>query len=173
MSPHTATPTTAYSHLHYISGDLIKLSLAGHFDLIAHGANCFHTMNAGIAKQIRLTFPQAYIADLATIKGDRAKLGTFSAASTRIQHNRPLTILNCYTQYHFGRATPTRPHADYEAIMRCMRSINQHFDGLHLGIPLIGAGLAGGKWPLIYQIIADNTAALRVTIVTLPQTNQL
>lgn len=53
--------------------------------------------------------------------------------------------------------------------MRCMRKINQQFSGLHLGIPLIGAGLAGGKWSIIKQIICDNTTELQVTIVALPQ----
>lgn len=57
-----------------IDGDLIALAREGHFDLIAHGCNCFCTMGARIARGIRAAFPEAYEADLNTKKGDRAKL---------------------------------------------------------------------------------------------------
>jgi len=33
----------------YAQGNLIDLALAGEFDLIAHGANCFCTMGEGLA----------------------------------------------------------------------------------------------------------------------------
>lgn len=36
-----------------LHGDLISLALAGHFEAIVHGCNCFCTMGAGIAKAIR------------------------------------------------------------------------------------------------------------------------
>ena len=61
-----------------IQGDLIKLAVAGEFDVIVHGCNCFCTMGAGIAKTIKQKFPTAYQADLATIKGDKTKLGAVS-----------------------------------------------------------------------------------------------
>ena len=32
-----------------IEGNLISLALAGNFDVIAHGCNCFCTMQSGIA----------------------------------------------------------------------------------------------------------------------------
>ena len=75
-------------------GDLIKLALDGEFDVIVHGCNCFCTMGAGIAKQIKNSFPIAYAADLETNKGDRSKLGTCSVAVVN-----DLTVVNAYTQY--------------------------------------------------------------------------
>jgi len=36
-----------------VNGDLIKMALAGEFDVIVHGSNCFCNFGAGIAKQIR------------------------------------------------------------------------------------------------------------------------
>ena len=61
-----------------IEGDLIQKAKDGEFDLIVHGCNCFCTMGAGIAKQIKKNFPQAFEEDLKTEKGDHGKLGTIT-----------------------------------------------------------------------------------------------
>lgn len=45
--------------MNIVHGDLIQLALAGQFDVIIHGCNCFCTMGAGIAKAIRQEFPEA------------------------------------------------------------------------------------------------------------------
>ena len=42
--------------LNYVDGDLISLALYGHFDVIAHGCNCFCTMGAGIAPKMAAAF---------------------------------------------------------------------------------------------------------------------
>jgi len=60
-----------------LKGDLIQIALAGRFDVIIHGCNCFCTMGAGIAKLIRDNFPEAYQADLETVVGNKEKLGTY------------------------------------------------------------------------------------------------
>ena len=62
--------------IRYIDGDLLKLADEGHFDLIAHGANCFCVMGSGIAPQIKAKYPEAYEADCKTTAGDVNKLGT-------------------------------------------------------------------------------------------------
>ena len=67
-------------------------------------------MGAGIAKSIKQLFPAAYEADLATEKGSRDKLGTFSSATVDCD-GRELTIVNAYTQFSWrGRGIK----ADYE-----------------------------------------------------------
>lgn len=83
-----------------VHGDLIKLALAGEFDVIIHGCNCQCAMGAGIAKTIRDVFPEAYQADLATVKGSRTKLGTYSCAAVQ-RGGTTITIVNGYTQYHW------------------------------------------------------------------------
>ena len=98
--------------MHKLKGDLIKLALKGDFDVIVHGCNCFCTMGAGIAKAIKSTFPTAYQADLKTVKGDRSKLGSYSMAT--IENNgHKITVVNAYTQYHYGGPGNK---ADYNAI---------------------------------------------------------
>lgn len=48
-----------------VKGDLISIFKSGAGHLI-HGCNCFHTMGAGIARQIAQEFPQALETDKMT-----------------------------------------------------------------------------------------------------------
>lgn len=59
-----------------------------------------------------------------------------------------LIVVNAYTQYDIGvsHLDPDLPAVDYEAITMCMRKMNHEFKGKHIGLPLIGCGLAGGIW---------------------------
>lgn len=132
---------------HLIRGDLIKLARQKHFDLIVHGCNCFCAMGAGIAKQIRENFPKAYEADRLTGKGDREKLGTITFAEID-----GLVVVNAYTQYHYSGSGVL---LDYEALRKCLRTIQKQFGGKKIGLPKIGAGLAGGDWNTILIIIAE------------------
>nr|WP_320191742.1 macro domain-containing protein [uncultured Desulfobacter sp.] len=134
-----------------IKGDLIHLSQEGRFDLIIHGCNCFCTMGAGIAKQIRTQFPQAWEADLATESGDRSKLGSYSNACINLPTGR-LYVINAYTQYHYSGDGVL---VDYDAVAKVFAALKEQFGGRRMGYPKIGAGLAGGDWKVISDII-DN-----------------
>lgn len=146
-----------------LHGDLISLALAGHFEVIVHGCNCFCTMGAGIAKAIRDHFPEAYAADLATAPGDRGKLGGYSAA-TLIREGRELTVVNAYSQYHFHG---TGILVDYKAVRRVFAAIAKDFRGKRIGYPKIGAGLAGGDWTILAAIISEELAGEDHTLVLL------
>jgi O-acetyl-ADP-ribose deacetylase (regulator of RNase III) len=135
-------------------GDLVQKAQAGEFDVVVHGCNCFCTMGAGIAKTIKQVFPAAYQADLATSAGDKAKLGTYSTAQVEAAGKR-LTIVNAYTQYEWRGPGP---NVDYEAIRQVFRRLKQAFAGQRIAYPAIGAGLAGGDWPTIAAIIAEELA---------------
>ena len=144
-----------------VHGDLIQLALDGQFDVIIHGCNCFCTMGAGIAKSVRSAFPEAYAADRATAKGDRAKLGKTSQATIERDGIR-LTVVNAYTQFHWrGRGVK----ADYDAIRSAARAVAAAFPDARIGYPKIGAGLAGGDWPTIEAILRDEFASVDHTLV--------
>lgn len=144
-----------------LSGDLIALAKRRHFDLIVHGCNCFCTMGAGIARQIKDHFPEAYEADLATEEGDRSKLGTISWAGVEVEGGR-LIVVNGYTQFHYHGAGRL---VDYDAVRRVFRTVKKQFSGRRIGYPAIGAGLAGGDWELIAQIIDEELAGEDHTFV--------
>lgn len=134
-----------------IKGDIVKLALDGHFNVIVHGCNCFHTMNSGVAKAIRAAFPEVYETDvMMTEKGDKNKLGKISHVNIR----RPgvsFFVVNAYTQYDYGYDGKRR--VDYDAVRSCFKRIAETFPGESIAYPKIGAGLAGGDWSIISALI--------------------
>lgn len=135
-------------------GDLVQKAKAGEFDVIVHGCNCFCQLGAGIAKTIKQVFPAAYQADLTTVAGDHAKLGTYSVAQVDVP-GRMLVIVNGYTQYNWrGKGLK----AVYAAIRQVFRRVKQAYAGRRIGYPALGAGLAGGDWGLIATIIDEDLA---------------
>ena len=147
-----------------INGDLIKLAKNGSFDVIAHGCNCFHTMGAGIARQIKENFPEAYKADLKTVKGSNEKLGDFSWVKVQGNWDKSFYILNVYTQFGYGN---NETHIRYDAVEDVFWKINRIFGNFdyRFGFPKIGAGLAGGDWNKIKKIINTTLRYEDVTIV--------
>ncbi len=132
--------------------------------MIVHGCNCFCIFGAGIAKQIRERFPAAYDADLATEKGDAGKLGTCSYAVCPTSSGS-VVVVNAYTQFGFAYG---RTVVDYDAIESCFEWVAQQFAGERIGVPRIGAGLAGGAWPIIANIIQRELVGEDITLVELP-----
>ena len=96
-------------------------------------------------------------ADQKTQKGDRTKLGNYTSYVT----SQKLRIINAYTQYKFGGPSPV----DYDAIRECFKKINSRYKGKKIGIPKIGAGLAGGDWKKIEKIIDKETKNLKIVCV--------
>lgn len=148
--------------MNIIKGDLVKLFSMGTFDVIIHGCNCLNTMGAGIAKQIKERYPEAYQADLRTIKGDKTKLGTFTFAG-HLKESKNNFIINAYTQYDYRGYKPV----DYRAIESVFIKLNDWYvlKDKRIGIPKIGAGLAGGDWDVIKEIIDRVTPNLDITLV--------
>lgn len=147
----------------YIKGDLIALTKQGQFNVIAHGCNCFCLMGAGIAKQIKQEFPNAYQLDCNTVKGDRKKLGKINYV---FDYKSNTWIINAYTQFNIANKNNTVT-VDYEAVRSCMKEIKFCFgrEERKFGFPLIGAGLAGGDWNIISTIIEEEMNGEDVTIV--------
>lgn len=143
-----------------VKGDLIKMAKSGQFNVIVHGCNCFHTFGAGIAKQIKHEFPRAFGTDLRTIRGDKNKLGT-NSYSYITELN--IFVVNAYTQYSTSKNGESV--VEYEAIRKCLREIPKNFPGYKIGMPKIGAGLAGGDWDIIFKIIQEELSEQDVTIV--------
>ena len=132
--------------MNIIKGDLIALAKEGKFDVIIHGCNCFNTMGAGIAKLIKINFNDAYLSDKSTKRGDKNKLGTYTYAEIG-----NLIIINAYTQYYYGNRN--NYNLDYNALRDVFKRIKKDFTGKKIAFPKIGAGLGGGDWYRISQII--------------------
>jgi len=144
------------TNVKYIEGDLLEMDKQ--FDLIVHGCNCFQTMGSGIAKSIREKYPEAWEIDRDCKLTPKQRLGTIKY--TTIQ-NEPI-IVDAYTQFRYGS---DKMNADYNAIRSCMKAIKKEFSGQKIGLPQIGAGLAGGDWDIIENIIEEELANEDVTVV--------
>lgn len=150
-------------------GNLLQKAIDGEFDVIIHGANCFHTMGAGIARHIAKTFPEAYAADKLTPFGDYNKVGTFSEA-TVLRNNHYITIINAYTQFRFG---VDKDYFEYEKFPQLLLSIKEKYGHLKIGLPLIGCGLAGGNEPVILDMIQQHFNGLDYKLVEIDTTRKL
>ena len=163
-----------------VEGCLIEKSLNGEFDVIAHGCNCFCLQKAGIAAQMSKTFNTLdFLLENVALRGSINKLGQIDYEQVLLTSDNnilleknydvpapkinwgfpPLTVVNAYTQYQPG------PNLDYEALTLCMRKINHIFKGKHIGLPQIGAGIAGGDWNRIKTIIQQELKDCDVTVV--------
>jgi len=147
-----------------IEGDLIKLAKEGHFDVIAHGCNCFCRMKRGIAPQMAAAFGcDVFKLEDVKYSGDINKLGQIDVVLiSRKDLAKAVYVVNAYTQYQWS--TETKPF-DYEAFTLCMRKMNAIFRGKHIGLPQIGSHLAGGNWDLIKPIIEKELRNCDVTVV--------
>ena len=157
-----------------IKGDLIKLALeGGHFDVIAHGVNCYCTQKSGIAPQMVKAFKtNEFSQEAPARRGDINKLGTIDyrhfekddkgifqpLVNWEWRKDYELTVVNAYTQFNYGAnhvGGDPKP-LDYSALTLCMKKINRIFAGKKIGLPRIGCGLAGGDWEIIKKIIQNN-----------------
>lgn len=150
-----------------IKGNIIDLAEQGQINYLIHGCNCFNTMGAGIAKEIKSRYPEAYFKDLLTKKGNIDKLGTYSFANVLCKKtNKAFTIINAYTQYYYGKGKLNKPLVDYKAIKSILIDIDKNVTGI-IGLPLIGCGLAGGDWNTVSKIITDSIIRNKFIVVSL------
>jgi O-acetyl-ADP-ribose deacetylase (regulator of RNase III) len=154
-----------------VFGDLIELAKRGQFDVIGHGCNCFCAMSAGIAPQMAVAFGcNKFPMEDKSTSGDINKLGQVDWTVLTIAVgngdfdvlDHDLAVVNIYSQYTPNVAL--KP-LDYEALTLGLRKINHLFKGKRVGLPLIGAGLAGGEWSRIKEIIQTELKDCEITIV--------
>lgn len=128
---------------------------------IVHQCNCFCTMGGGIARQIAVEYPEAVEADNKTKRGDKRKMGSFTAV-VATENPRAKKIYNLYGQYHFGALGydyMLNRHTSYDALTEGLEKVKMDAvsDGIkQLGIPYnIGCGLGGGDWAVVSGILAS------------------
>jgi O-acetyl-ADP-ribose deacetylase (regulator of RNase III) len=144
--------------LKYKVGNLVDAILTGEVIAIGHQANCFNTMNSGVAKEIRLRLPCAWEADQLTVKGDIKKFGTISVGQLRDDEGVPTGVVyNLYGQYNYGYDGSN--FTSYDKLAQALEAMRDDLltgrDLWNVGFPKIGAGLGGGDWDTIAEIIND------------------
>jgi len=172
-----------------VTGDLIELTLAGNFDVITHGCNCFCTMGAGIAVKMNRQFgcnsASTFKLESEKQRGNINKLGCIEDHEREIviwnnQYPADLThevkkiiVINSYTQYYYGKNGYKfgryKIPLDYDALTMCLRKINFKYPGKKLGLPMIGCTHGGGDWSRVQNIIKTELRDTEVTVVKFNQ----
>lgn len=128
----------------YKKGNLLDTDIK----VIVHGCNAQGVMGAGIAKQIALKFPNAYKVYRKAYLENTLDLGSVHWADCTSH-----IIGNAITQEYYGRGSI---QVQYIHIKEAMFEVEQvlSVEGYDkVALPKIGAGLGGGNWSIIENII--------------------
>jgi O-acetyl-ADP-ribose deacetylase (regulator of RNase III) len=142
-------------------GNLLDVT-EGH---LIQGCNAQGVMGSGVAAAVRNKYPLAYQDYRDIYEDEGLELGT----AYPYMPSTKLVIWNAITQEYYGRSGR---NCSYDAIETCFADINAailSFDEVtkEIHIPLLGAGLGGGNWEIIREII-EQTCTVPVTLWILP-----
>jgi O-acetyl-ADP-ribose deacetylase (regulator of RNase III) len=128
-------------------GDILSVE----HGIIVHGCNAQGVMGSGIALQIKNKWPKCYeeykqFCDSAEDK--RTLLGNIVPISIG-----NVIVVNAITQLNFGK--DGKKYVSYEALSSAFSTIASvaQLNNLPVHYPIIGAGLGGGDWAIISEII--------------------
>ncbi len=139
-------------------GDLLDISSG----ILVHGCNCHGVMGSGVAGALRAKWSDAFAAYRKRYDQSGLQLGdvvfvanpawSVTPAARHLhafsaQLPRDVIVANAMTQFDFGRE-PGKVYVDYDAISAAFVRIRMlaRDTGLDVHFPLIGCGLAQGKW---------------------------
>lgn len=142
-----AFPKARSKMLIYVPGDVFKTDCG----IIAHGCNCQGGYGSGVAYYMAKTYPNARNCYLEKHHSEGWNLGDVQFV---LQHDNKF-VANCATQ--FGYLPRGICHADYPAIRTCLEKVRDFAvsKDLSVAMPKIGAGLAGGDWATIEEIVEE------------------
>lgn len=129
-------------------GDILSLNKG----VIVHGCNAQGVMGSGLAAQIKSQYPECFKVYHDICKSEDRKselLGQIIPYSCG-----DLIIINAIVQLSFGK--DGKKYVSYKALDMCFRTLSEVLDSMgeqEVHYPLIGAGLGGGEWSIISQII--------------------
>lgn len=145
--------------IHEIDGNVLDHPTG----VIVHGCNSHGVMNSGIAKEVKARYPEAFqVYRKAYEAAIDAGLPGLPLGSLTIAAVGPgKIIVNAVTQEFYGRE-PGVTYVSYEALKTAFEAINDPATGLRyeaeeygVHFPLIGCGLAQGKWEIVGPIIDE------------------
>jgi O-acetyl-ADP-ribose deacetylase (regulator of RNase III) len=129
---------------------------AEQFDVIVHGRNCWCNMGAGIAKNIKRKFPEAFLAEKNPRVSNKKKLGAIST-----NDSGEVIVVNAGTQFNYSRNNGKNKFS-YRALKKCMQQIKKRFSGKSIGMPRIGTGLGGAIGTKLLNLSPRRTPSVGV-----------
>lgn len=135
--------------IHQVHGNILLQK-----GIIIHGCNTLGAMGAGLALDIRNTYPKAYEKYIEHFNEHGLQLGLVIPVKVKDD----VLIVNAMTQATVNKGpNDQRVHVDYDAIKtvfeKTVKLAKKYNMPIHF--PQIGAGLAKGDWNKIQRIIDD------------------
>lgn len=129
--------------IEYRKGNLLDVTEG----IILHGCNAQGVMGSGVALAIKQRYPEAY----KEYMDDHVYLGSISCCWV----TDDLMIINGITQEYYGK--DGKRYVNYKAICDVFTEAISKARMFYfvLNFPKIGAGLGGGDWGIIEQLIDD------------------
>lgn len=146
----------------YKKGDL----LASEEKVIAHGCNCSGGFGSGFAKQVAELHPSVRQSYINRYNEGQFAMGDIQAVEVDIQGGKiQRTYINCITQLRYGKPDQG-PYVSYPAVREVIKKLVAMYPQ-GFAIPKIGAGLAGGNWDIIEQIINEESGPVEIRVYVL------
>ena len=155
-----------------VDGDAIKMFFESKgSSVFIHGANCRRVMGAGIAAQVREQIAPLYFLDAFDSRPANQRFGSFSATVLAEDENQVKVGVNLYTQLDPG------PNFDINALVNSLRSFvstvkDTSRADFTIFSPKIGAGIGGGDWEKIEQVLREELKDFNVMIVNFNQVKE-
>jgi O-acetyl-ADP-ribose deacetylase (regulator of RNase III) len=143
----------------YRQGDILESDEK----IIAHGVNCSGGFGSGFAKSVAARYPSVRESYLYKFNTKGWNLGEVQLLGLGDGSGRE--VANCATQQGYGKPTDG-PYVSYPAIRQAIQNLVKSYPG-GFSMPKIGAGLAGGNWEIISQIIEEETGSIEVRVYIL------
>lgn len=145
-------------------GNLMDVT-AGH---IVHGCNAQGVMGSGVALAVKNKYPDAYRVYREEYEA-QGKL--FLGDAIPWSPTNELVIWNAITQEFFGmpgrNCSYDAIQKSFELIDKCIKAAGATDELQEVHIPMIGAGLGGGNWEIIREIV-EQTVTFPTTLWILP-----
>jgi O-acetyl-ADP-ribose deacetylase (regulator of RNase III) len=123
--------------------------------IIVQGCNSHGVMGSGFAASVKNLYPGAFLAYRKVFEARGLAVGEVIDYEVPNGDDQPrLVIANAITQKDYGR-DPNVVYVDYPGLERCFEHVATMARDFNLPVhfPLIGCGLANGKWPVVSAII--------------------
>lgn len=130
--------------------------------MVVHGCNAKGTMGAGVARAIKVRWPQVYNA----YRGRHKAGGLTPGEVIFVEIEDDRVVANAITQRDYGRSRKQR-YVSYDAVADCMSEIRDEAikrNIAEIAMPKIGAGLANGRWDIIERIIESELVAFGISV---------
>ena len=124
-------------------------------DVIVHQVNCQGVMGGGLARQVKVRYPDCY--DIYNALCKKAKQKNIKILGSVYYYTAPdfHIIANVFGQESYGCG---KQHTDYNALRDGLHSVHDTamLDQLTVAIPYgLGCERGGGDWETVYRIICD------------------